>query len=140
MSKSRLFLIVTLVFCWVPVFAQQPPDRISAALFAPELVMQHQQAIGLSEAQSSALKQAMRQAQAQFTDLQWKLQQAVERMSVLLEQSRVDEDKALAQLQEVLAAEREVKRTQIALLVKIKNLLSTAQQNQLRALRAGAVK
>jgi uncharacterized protein YhaN len=139
MSRLCMFLFATLMLCWMPAFAQQP-DRISAAFFAPELVMQHQQAIGLSEAQSSELKQVMRQAQAQFTDLQWKLQQSVERLAALVEQSRVDENKALAQLQEVLAAEREVKRTQIALLVKIKNLLSEAQQNQLRAIRAGAAK
>lgn len=144
MSRFTLFISATLTICLMlcltPAFAQKPPDRIGAALFAPELVMQHQQTIGLTAAQSSALKQVMREAQGQFTDLQWQLQEAVERMAALLEPSRVDEKKVLAQLQLVLAAEREVKRTQIALMVRIKNLLSEAQQNQLHAIRAGVSK
>jgi Spy/CpxP family protein refolding chaperone len=140
MTRLCLVLCATLLLCQMPAYSQPAPDRIGAALFAPELVMQHQQAIGLTDAQSAALKLAMRQAQAQFTDLQWTLQEEIEGMAALVEQSRIDENKVLTQLQDVLDAEREIKRTQIALLVKIKNLLSEAQQNQLRSLRAGADK
>jgi hypothetical protein len=140
MSRLCLFVSAIVLLSAMPLRAQQPPDPIGAALFAPELVMQNQQAIGLTEQQTTMLKQEMRQAQAQFTDLQWKLQGAVEKMQALVDQSRVDEKKVLAQLQEVLAAERDVKRTQITLLVRIKNLLSEAQQNQLRAIRAEIAK
>ena len=63
------------------------------------------------------------------------LQDEVAAMATLIGTPRVDEERVLAQLQKVLAAEREVKQTQIRLLVRIKNLLTEAQQEQLRKLR-----
>jgi len=48
----------------------------------------------------------------------------------------VDETAVLAQVDKVLALERQVKRTQILLLVRIKNLLTEPQQAKLAELRA----
>ena len=115
--------------------AQKPPDPIGEALFPPDLVMQHQQALGLSAEQRESLKNDMRQAQIQFTELQWKLQDEVEQMAKLLGSAKVDESKVSAQLDKVLAAEGAVKHRQIALLVRIKNSLSADQQSKLRELR-----
>jgi Spy/CpxP family protein refolding chaperone len=53
-----------------------------------------------------------------------------------IEQDPVDEQQVLAQLDKVLNAEREVKRTQIALMVRIKNKLKPEQQARLRQLRS----
>ena len=54
----------------------------------------------------------------------------------LLKQSKADEAQVAAQLDKVLAAEREIKRAQISLLVRIKNNLPPEQQHRLQALRA----
>jgi Spy/CpxP family protein refolding chaperone len=56
-------------------------------------------------------------------------------MGALVKDDHPDADKALAQLDKVLAAEREVKRVQIALMISLKNLLTPDQQAQLRELR-----
>ena len=53
----------------------------------------------------------------------------------LLKQSKADEAQVAAQLDKVLAAEREIKRAQVSLLVRIKNNLTEEQQHRLRALR-----
>jgi hypothetical protein len=45
----------------------------------------------------------------------------------------------MAQLDKVLNTEREVKRTQIALMVRIKNKLTPEQQSRLRQLRGKPV-
>jgi Spy/CpxP family protein refolding chaperone len=140
MRAPRWMLVVLFLFAATVTHAEQGPDPIAEAFFPPELVMQNQQAIGLSAEQKESLKNEMRQAQQQFTDLQWKLQDEVEIMAKLIGNGTVDEKQVLAQLDKVLAAEREVKRRQIALLVRIKNLLTADQQNKLRALRAGAAK
>jgi uncharacterized membrane protein len=103
-------------------------------LFPPEAVMQHQQAVGLSEEQKNNLKVEVRQAQLKFTELQWTLQDEMERLVSLLKQPKVDEKQAASQLDKVLAAEHEIKRAQLMLLIRIKNNLTPSQQTQLREL------
>ena len=111
------------------------PDPIGRLLFPPELVMQHQEEIGLSDAQRAAIQKELVAAQAKFTDMQWRMTGDMEKLARLLAAGPVDETKALEQLDRVLSAEREVKRTQIGLLVRIKNVLTPAQQAKLMQLR-----
>lgn len=116
--------------------AQQPgEDPLGQSFFPPELVIQHQEAIGLSPEQKEAFKTEIRQAQLKFTELQWKLQDEMEKMLSLVKQTHPDEQQVLAQLDRVLSAEREVKREQITLLVRIKNKLTPEQQAKLAELR-----
>jgi Spy/CpxP family protein refolding chaperone len=110
-------------------------DTIGQNFFAPDLVMQHQEAIGMSDDQKTFLKTEIRQAQLKFTDWQWKLQDEMEKMASLVKQPRVDEPQVLAQLEKVLTIEREIKRAQVALLVRIKNNLTPDQQAKLVELR-----
>jgi Spy/CpxP family protein refolding chaperone len=121
--------------------AQQPgpgEDPFGRSFYSPELVMQHQEAIGLSEEQKSSLKTEIRQAQVKFTELQWKLQDEAEKLVAIVKQPRIDEQQLLAQLDRVLSAEREVKRAQVTLMARIKNKLSPEQQQKLEELRTKA--
>src|SRR5713226_3373177 len=116
--------------------AQQPDqDPIAQSFFPPELVIQHQEAIALSAEQKDYFKTEIRAAQLKFTELQWKLQDEMEKLVTLIKQPRVDEQQVLAQLEKVLAAEREIKRQQVTLLVRIKNKLTPEQQAKLSQLR-----
>ena len=127
-------MILTLLL-FSPLAAQQhPEDPLRDVLFPPEAVMQHQQAVGLGDEQKNNLKVEVRQAQLKFTELQWTLQDEMERLGSLLKQSKVDEKQAASQLDKVLAAEHEIKRAQLMLLIRIKNNLTPAQQTQLREL------
>jgi Spy/CpxP family protein refolding chaperone len=124
------------LFAGGAIRAQQPDqDPIGQSFFAPELVIQHQEAIGLSAEQKDYFKTEIRQAQLKFTELQWKLQDEMEKLITLAKQPHVDEQQALAQLEKVLAAEREIKREQVTLLVRIKNKLTAEQQGKLSELR-----
>jgi len=114
---------------------QPGPDSLGQSFFPPELVMQSQEAIGLSNEQKAYLRSEIREAQMKFTDLQWKLQDEMERMVSLAKQPQVDEQQVLAELEKVLSLEREVKRAQITLLVHIKNKLTPEQQAKLEELR-----
>ncbi|PYT32153.1 MAG: hypothetical protein DMG57_02875 [Acidobacteria bacterium] len=117
--------------------AQQPPgpDPMAENLFPPELVMAHQKAIDLSDAQKTSIRAELLKAQTRFTELQWQLQDAMEGLVSLLKQSSVDEAQVMTQLDKVLTSEREIKRTQISLLVRIKNKLSPDQQAYLQKLK-----
>jgi Spy/CpxP family protein refolding chaperone len=136
--RNRFLLSTALlsIFVW-PLGAQQPPatDPLSDLLFPPELVMARQNAIGLSDAQKTYLRAEVSKAQTRFSELQWQLQDAIEGMAGLLKQPKADEAQVAAQLDKVLAAEREIKRAQISLLVRIKNDLTEEQQHRLQALR-----
>lgn len=109
-------------------------DPFGRFLFPPELVMQHQGEIDLQDSQRAALQTAIQQAQTKFVDLQWRLSAEGEKLARLLQGPVVNEAQVLEQVDRVLAAEREVKRTQIGLLVRIKNTLTPVQQARLAKL------
>ena len=102
--------------------------------FAPELIMQHQNAIGLSAEQRTAIREEMQKMIAQFTDLQWQESAETEALTTLASQDRPDEKQVLAQLDKLLNIENQIKRLHTGLLVRIKNLLTSEQQAQLREL------
>jgi len=117
-------------------WGQKPADDpIAQSLFPPELVMKYHQEINLDEGQSKAIKEAIQKAQARFLDMQWDMQAEGEKLVKLLKARPVDESAVLAQVDQVLNREREIKKAQISLLIHIKNLLSESQQNKLTELR-----
>lgn len=142
--KRALVPLFALLFAWAAsALAQQAPppappadDPIARNLFPPDLVMRHGADIGLDDTQRDAIKEAVRQAQAKFLDVQWDMQAESEKMGRLLQGRPIDEAAVLAQADKVLGLEREVKRTQLSLLIRIKNLLSPPQQSRLLGLRA----
>jgi Spy/CpxP family protein refolding chaperone len=112
-------------------------DPFARSLFPPDTIMGHAQEIGLDDAQRTAIRNEVRRAQTKFLDLQFDLQTESEKMAPLLQEKPVDEAKVLAQVDRILALEKEVKKTQIGLLVRIKNLLTPAQQAKLSEMRKG---
>src|SRR5437868_12551539 len=99
--------------------------------------MQHQGDNGLQDAQRTALQAAIQDAQSKFVDVQWKLSAEGEKFGRLVQGATANEAQVLEQVDRILALEREVKRAQIALLVRIKNTLTAAQQQRLTELRGG---
>lgn len=114
--------------------AKFPRDPFDA-LYPPELVMEHQIELGLGDAERQALRQAVQQAQVKFTDLQWRLSAETERLDAILREPVLREAQVLEQVDRVLALERDLKRTKIALLVRIKNMLTPEQQAKLAGMR-----
>ncbi len=135
--KLKVYVLsVLILFIVQTVQANQPTDDpIGDLLFSPELVMQHQQAIGLSDEQKESLKAELRKAQLKFTELQWQLQDELEKLLALLKQEQVSEPQTLAQLDKVLSIEREIKRGQFALLIQIRNRLTSEQRARLTELK-----
>ena len=141
MVKSGLLILTVLVFLAGTSLSAQPRpmrppvDPLGENLFPPELVMQHQQALELSEEQRNLIKGEIQNAQARFTELQWQLQNEMETMGSLVKQGRVDEQRTLAQLDKIVGLEREIKRAQLTLLIRVKNSLTPEQQAKLQTLR-----
>jgi Spy/CpxP family protein refolding chaperone len=131
----RTALILLLLALSIPAPAAEAPspgdDPLARHLFPPERVMGHAQEIGLDDTQRTAIRKEVQKAQSKFLDLQFDIQTEMETMVRLVKENRVDEPKVLAQLDKVLALEKEIKKTQISLLVRIKNTLTPAQQARL---------
>ncbi len=136
---KRLLVACALLLAFTrsaPLVAQQAgDDPLARLLFPPELVMQHQGDIGLRPEQRTAITRAIGELQGKALDVQWRMQEATGRLAALLGKPSVDETAALAQVDEVLALEREVKRAQLTLLIKIKNTLTPEQQGKLDQFR-----
>ena len=82
-----------------------------------------------------AIKDEVQKAQGKFFDLQWQTKEETDKMVKLLQQSPADEAKILAQADRVMALERDIKRTHLTLLVRLRNMLTPEQQAQLQRLR-----
>ncbi len=108
-------------------------DPVAAALIAPDVVMSHQEALGLTGEQRGAIQSDAESAQQRFTSLQWQLSAATEHLVTLLNATHVDQGRALAALDGVLALERQLKHTQLTLMIQIKNELSPDQQARAHA-------
>ena len=141
----RVLFAILLAAAAVPAVRAQTPapgsgprngeDPLARLLFPPELVIQHSQEIGLQPAQRTTIVGALKEMQNDMVDLQLQMSERGQEMAKLLGEPKVDEAAALAQVDKVLTLEREVKRRQMQLLIRIKNTLTPEQQERLAKFR-----
>ena len=136
---KRLALILLIA---VPSFAQQQSpqpndDPIGRYLVPPDLIMAHSQELNLQDKQRAAIKVEVQKAQAKFIDAQWDMKEETEKMVRLLQQTPADETRILDQADKVMALERDIKKTQLALLIHIRNVLTAEQMGKIEEIRRG---
>jgi len=114
-----------------------PPggDPLAGLLFPPEMIMQHQRELGLTEDQKTFMRGEIQRTTTRFNELQWQLSDATEALSETLKGSSVNEQLALQQLDKVLDGEREIKRLHMEMAIRIKNHLTPEQQLKLQTFR-----
>lgn len=136
MKKIILIMLCVLVYN-ANLFAQQNPsnDPMGKAFFPPDLVMQNQDAIGLTETQRNSISKEMQNAQSEFMTLQWDLAKKTEKFKLLIEKEKPGEAAVTEQLEQMLTIENKIKKRQITLLIRIKNLLTHEQQEKLQKLK-----
>ena len=114
---------------------QSGEDMLARLLFPPELVIQHSQDIGLQPAQRTTIVGALKEMQGDMIELKLQMAERGQELARLIGEAKVDEAAALAQVDKVLTLEREVKRRQMQLLIRIKNALTPEQQERLARFR-----
>lgn len=130
--------VAALLLLWGAAAAGQVEtsyDDVKQHTFPPEMLMRYQEEISLAAEQAAAIKEETHKAQLAFLDLQWQQQAELEKLLKLLEGAHVDEAKALAQAERVMAAEGKIKLLHLSLLLRVKNLLTEAQQAKLAEIR-----
>lgn len=114
-----------------------PHDPLQGALFPPELIMGHQSEINLSADQKKKIIAEISATQSALVEKQFAVQEESEKLAKLIRADSVDEKAALAQAERVMNLERDVKKTHLRLLIRIKNTLTAEQRTQLRKLQPG---
>lgn len=112
-----------------------PPPDLADAMFPPELIMQHARELNLTQEQKTFMRDEINKTTTRFNDLQWQLQDAMEALHETMKANQVNEQQALAQLNKVLDAEREIKTLHMGMAIRIKNSLTPEQQVKLQTMR-----
>ena len=135
MNRRQIALALGLLFASAAWGYAQGETSFDRFLFPPELVMQHQGQISLTESQRTTITESIKQLQAKVVDFQWQIQAETQKLEGLLASPSVDAEAALQQIDRLLGIEREVKKLHLSTLIRIKNTLTPEQQKQLQQLR-----
>ena len=114
-----------------------PPPDLADEMFPPDMIMQHQRELALTDEQKTFMRGEINKTSTRFNDLQWQLQDAMEALHETMKANQVNEQQALTQLDKVLETEREIKKLHMGLAIRIKNALTPEQQEKLQNMRRG---
>jgi hypothetical protein len=114
---------------------KQPEDPFARYLYPPDLVLDNQREIGLQPAERKKIQDAVLDAQRIFVGLQFVMSQEEEKLKDLLRGATLEKDAVLKQIDAMLGIERQVKHTQLTLMINIKNILSVDQKAALDKIR-----
>ena len=118
--------------------AQEPPpeeDPFEDVFFAPEYIMMHRRAIDLTDEQRDAITRSIQDLQGQAISYQFELLEKQQDLIEVLSAERIDLDRAMDRTEQFLETENRVKRAQLELLIRIKNVLRPEQQRILMRIR-----
>jgi Spy/CpxP family protein refolding chaperone len=110
-------------------------DVFKGKLFPPNIILEHQDELNLSKEQFTAIRAAVVEVQASVAEHEWDLREAYQKAMADLEESPVDEEKVLASIEDSLLAENKVKQLQVAMLIRLRNLLTDEQMAYLQSVR-----
>jgi Spy/CpxP family protein refolding chaperone len=112
-----------------------PGDPLANSIFPPEMIMQHQRELALTDDQKTFMRGEIQRTTTRFNELQWQLQDQMEALHETVKGNSVNEQLALSQLDKVLDSEREIKRLHMEMAIRIKNKLTPDQQMKLQTFR-----
>jgi Spy/CpxP family protein refolding chaperone len=112
-----------------------PGPDLMRELFPPELVMRYQTEINLSEDQKKSIVKETQALQSDLVPLQFDMGEAAGKLKEALAAPKIDEEKASALADRLMTLESRIKKRHLALMIRIKNILTPEQQSQLRELR-----
>ena len=114
---------------------EETEDPFAALVFTPEEIMQHRRAIDLNDEQRDGITRLIQDLQGDLVGLQWRLLDETESVKEAMEAPRVDLDRVMDRFKKALDTEMEIKRVHLKLLIRIKNILTPGQQEELLRLR-----
>ena len=102
-------------------------EVIKMGLYPPDIIMRHQQRLGITDDQRANILKAVRTFQSDVAELQWNMQNGQQLMLQSFSDYPIKTDQALAQAEQVLEMESGFKLAHFKLLIAIKNTLTQEQ-------------
>ena len=122
---------------WSAVTVAQAPgdqkDVFKGKLFAPNIILEHQDELALSKEQFTAIRAAVVDVQGNVAEHEWDMREAYMQIMADLDDSPVDEASVLQNVEAALLAENQVKKLQVAMLIRLRNLLTDEQVEYLQS-------
>lgn len=133
MKKGILCMLVMTSMTMGSALAEAPKDVFQGKLFAPNVILENRDELQLSKEQFTAIRAAVVEVQAGVAEHEWDMQEAYQALMLELDKSPVNEGKVLEYASDALLAENQVKKKQMVMLVRLKNLLTAEQISYLES-------
>ncbi len=129
---STFFTAIVLALASLPATAADA-NPFGDRLFPIELVMEFRKDIKLTKDQGDRIGKLVVDLQQGIAGKQWEMQSAYFDLLEVLDQSKVDEARAIELAKRAVDTENQIKLEQMRLLIRLRNLLTDAQVQFLRA-------
>ena len=137
MRKELLVLLAVLVLGTGNATAAEPKEDIfKGKLFAPNAILEQQDGLNLSKEQYTQIRAAVVAVQTGVAEHEWDMREAYQALMLELDRSPIDSTAVMKHVNTALLAENQVKKKQVAMLIKLKNLLTAEQINYLESVVA----
>jgi Spy/CpxP family protein refolding chaperone len=134
MKKGIFISLVVVCLSIGTVSAQQAKDDVfKGKLFAPDVILQQQAELNLTKEQFTGIRAAVVEVQSGVAEHEWDMREAYQALMLELDKTPVNEAEVLKYATTALLAENQVKKKQMAMLVKLKNLLTAEQVAYLKS-------
>ncbi len=136
--KNGIFLILAIAsFGATAALAENPKEDVfKGKLFAPNIILEQRAELNLTKQQFTEIRAAVVEVQSGVAEHEWDMQEAYQALMFELDQTPVSEAEVLKHASTALLAENEVKKKQMAMLVRLKNLLNEEQIAYLESVAA----
>jgi Spy/CpxP family protein refolding chaperone len=138
MKIRQVFGWICAVFCLGSVSASAlaqgdaSADPFGGRLFAPNVILERQDELGLSDMQRQQIREIVLSTQATVSERQWDMREAYREVMLELDAAQINEPTVIEMVQAVLETENSVKLAQVSMLVRLRNLLTAEQLALLR--------
>ncbi len=128
MKKGIAVFLVIVCLATGTAFAQKPQEDVfKGKLFAPNIILEQQAALNLTKDQFTDIRAAVVEVQSGVAEHEWDMREAYQALMLELDKAPIDEAEVLKHAMSAMLAENQVKRKQMAMLVRLKNLLNAEQ-------------
>lgn len=112
---------------------------LAMGLYPPDVIMRHQQTLGITDEQRSAMLELVKAFQTEVAELQWNLRNEQQQVREAFQQNTIESAAVMPQVERMVQMESDFKLAHFQLLIAIKNELTDAQiemiQQRLRQMR-----
>ena len=128
MKKGIVLLVAVVSVVLGSAHAAQPQgDVFMGKLFPPNVILEHKEQLDLSKEHFKEIRTAVVEVQAGLAEHEWDMQEAYQALMLELDKTPIDTKRVLDYVDAALLAENKVKKKQVSMLIRLKNLLTAEQ-------------